>query len=263
MKPASLNGKVVVLTRPREQARGLRETLESLGASVIELPAIEVVPPEDPGPLDEALRGLEAYGWVAFTSANAVRAVASRLRALGLPAALGERGPRLAVGGSATAEALETVFPGEKISLAPREAASRAAGLLDAFEDVGVVGLRILLPLSSRGRDDLPQGLAIAGAQVDCVVAYRTAGPPGLAAALRKCLLGDPDLFVFASPSAVESLTSAAGGRLAERPAVVIGPTTEEAARRAGLAVRAVAQEPTEAGLRQAILAAFGLTEDA
>ena len=55
---------------------------------MIELPAIEVVPPEDPGPLDAALRGLEAYGWIAFTSANAVRAVANRLPALGLPLAL-------------------------------------------------------------------------------------------------------------------------------------------------------------------------------
>ena len=261
MSPAPLAGKVVVLTRPREQGLGLRAALEALGASVIDLPAIEVVPPEDPGPLDEALRGLEAYGWVAFTSANAVRAVANRLRTLGLPMSLGRRGPRLAVVGSATAEALEAAFPGEEIGLTPREA-SRAAGLLEAFEGIGVEGLRILLPLSSRGRDDLPQGLAIAGAVVDCVVAYRTAGPPGLAAALRKCLIGDPDLFVFASPSAVETLTSAAGGRLAERPAVVIGPTTDEAACRAGLKVRAVAREPSEAGLRQAVLAAFGLTEN-
>ena len=261
MSQPSLQGRVVVLTRPLEQGRGLRESLEALGASVIELPAIEVVPPEDPGPLDEALRGLEAYGWVAFTSANAVRAVAGRLQALGLPAALGRRGPRLAVVGSGTAEALEAVFPGEEIALVPGEV-SRARGLLEAFERIGVEGMRILLPLSSRGRDDLPHGLAVAGAAVDCVVAYRTAGPPGLAAALRKCLVGDPDLFVFASPSAVETLTSAAGGRLAERPAVVIGPTTEEAARRAGLLVRAVAKEPSERGMRQAILAAFGLTEN-
>ena len=262
MSPPPLAGKVVVLTRPREQGRGLREALLALGASVIDLPAIEVVPPEDPAPLDAALRGLEAYGWVAFTSANAVRAVANRLPALGLPLALDRRGPRLAVVGSATAEALHAAFPGEEIALMPREA-SRAAGLLEAFEGVGVEDIRILLPLSSRGRDDLPAGLAVAGGEVDCVVAYRTAGPPGLAAALRKCLVGDPDLFVFASPSAVETLASAAGGRLAERPAVVIGPTTEEAARRAGLLVRAVAREPSEDGMRQAVLAALGLTESA
>ncbi|HVQ28697.1 MAG TPA: uroporphyrinogen-III synthase [Vicinamibacteria bacterium] len=260
MSRAPLAGKVVVLTRPREQGRGLKEALEALGASVIDLPAIEIVPPEDPGPLDAALRELEAYQWVVFTSANAVRAVASRLRALDLPLALGRRGPRLAVVGAATAEALQAALPGETIALRPRVAA-RAAGLLEAFKEVGVEGSRILLPLSSRGRDDLPQGLAVVGAMVDCVVAYRTSGPRGLAVALRECLVGNPDLFVFASPSAVETLASAAGGRLAERPAVVIGPTTEEAARRAGLKLRAVAKDPSDAGLRSAVLAAFGLTE--
>ena len=257
-----LAGKVVVLTRPREQGRGLRQALESLGASVIDLPAIEVAPPEDPGPLDEALRGLEAYAWVAFTSANAVRAVAQRLVALGLPVVLGPRGPRVAVVGAATAEAIEEAFPGEAIALRPR-AESRAAGLLEAFEARGVAGERILLPLSSLGRDELQKGLARAGAEVDGVVAYRNARPPDLDGALQRCLQRDPDLFVFASPSAVHALTDAASGRLAERPAAVIGPTTEEAARRAGLRVRAVAREPSEEGLRRAVLAAFGLTEDA
>jgi len=254
-----LKGRVVVLTRRPDQGRGLRQALEALGASVIEVPAIEVVPPEDPAPLDAALRGLEVYGWVAFTSANAVRAVADRIKALGLPAALGRRGPRLAVVGSATAEALHAAFPGEEVSLLPRDA-SRAAGLVDAFERLGVAGSRILLPLSSRGRDDLPQGLLVLGAVVDCVVAYRTGEPAGLADGLRKCLGGDPDLFVFASPSAVEALAGASRGRLAERPAVVIGPTTEEAARRAGLLIRAVAKAPSEEGLKEAVLAAFGLT---
>lgn len=251
--------RVVVLTRPLEQGRGLREALEGLGVSVIQLPAIEVVPPDDPAPLDAALRGLEAYGWIVFTSANAVRAVADRLKALGLPSALGPRGPRIAVVGSATGDALVASLPGEEVALRPH-GASRAAGLLEALEELGVAGSRILLPLSSRGREDLPRGLAVAGAEVDCVVAYKTGEPPGLAQALRSCLVGDPDLFVFASPSAVEALATASKGRIAERPAVVIGPTTEEAARRAGLTVRAVAREPTDAGLKEAVLSALHLT---
>jgi uroporphyrinogen-III synthase len=252
--------RVVVLTRPLEQGRELGLALEGLGVSVIQLPAIEVVPPEDPAPLDAALRGLEAYSWIIFTSANAVRAVADRLKALELPLALGRRGPRIAVVGSATGEALAALLPDDVVSLRPPRDASRAAGLLDAFESIGVAGSRILLPLSSRGRDDLPRGLAVAGAEVECVVAYRTSGPAGLAKALHAVLLGDTDLFVFASPSAVESLATASGGRLAERPAVVIGPTTEEAARRAGLSIRAVAKEPSDEGLKAAVLAALRLT---
>jgi uroporphyrinogen III methyltransferase/synthase len=53
-----LHGKRILVTRPRAQAGRLAALLEANGAEVLALPAIAIEPPEDWGPLDEAIRGL-------------------------------------------------------------------------------------------------------------------------------------------------------------------------------------------------------------
>jgi uroporphyrinogen-III synthase len=253
MTASSLDGRVIVLTRRPEQAPELRQALEARGAIVLELPGLEIGPPQDCGPLDEALRHLERFAWVAFTSANAVRAVGERLRALGLAVEMGRRGPRMAVVGGATAAAVGEVFRGEVAALHP--AAEQSAGALAvAFVRQGVAGSRVLLPVSSQGRHDLERGLLEAGALVERVVAYETRVPGGASGALDECLRRDPELFVFASPSAIAGLGGS--GRLRGRRAVVIGPTTEDAAREAGLEVVGVAVDPSVSGLLAAVLGA-------
>jgi uroporphyrinogen III methyltransferase/synthase len=81
-----LFGKRIVITRPREQAAGQRLALEALGAHVIEQAAIRILPPEDYGPLDEAIGKLETYSLVILTSVNGVAHFFARLQALGLDA---------------------------------------------------------------------------------------------------------------------------------------------------------------------------------
>jgi uroporphyrinogen-III synthase len=255
MTARALDGRVVVITRRPEQGQELRLALEGLGAMVLELPGLEIAPPPDWEPLDAALVHLERFAWVAFTSANAVRAVGERLRALGFAVEMGRRGPRMAVVGGATAAAVGEVFRGEVAALRP-EAEQSAGALAAAFSRHGVAGSSVLLPVSSRGRHDLERGLLEAGALVERVVAYETRLPEGASAALEDCLRRDPDLFVFASPSAIEGL----GGpsRLRGRRVVVIGPTTEAAAREAGLEVVGVAADPSAPGLVAAALLALG-----
>lgn len=253
MKDEPLRGLTVVVTRQPEQGRALRDALEGLGARVLELPAIEVRPPTDGGPLDEALRRLSSFDWVVFTSANAVGAVGRRLSSLGLSGALLRTPPRVAVVGPATADAVHETFPGAAVALDAGKDA-RAAGLLDALRGVGIAGQRVLLPASSRARGELGQGLRAAGAEVTVVEAYETGAPPELGAQVRACLEALPDLFVFASPSAVSNLAAAAGDRLGGQAAVVIGPTTREAARDAGLEVRGMAEEPSTEGLLAAVV---------
>src|SRR5512135_1053808 len=82
-KPAgALQGRRIVITRPAQKARRLAERLRSLGAVPIEFPTVRIEPAET-GPLDDALRGLDAFDWVVFTSANGVEAVFARLVAAG------------------------------------------------------------------------------------------------------------------------------------------------------------------------------------
>jgi uroporphyrinogen-III synthase len=243
-----LAGRRLVVTRRPEQSSTLVGLLEARGARVLEVPAVEIGPPSDPGPLDAALQALEGYDWVVFTSANAVRAVLVRTITLGLAPRLSGRGRRLASVGAATSVALRAAFPDDRIDLEPAEEFG-AAGLLRAFEARGVKGGRVLLPASSRAREELKAGLQALGARVDVVVAYDTTEPAGLAAAVRRCLAGGFDLALFASPSGVEAFAAAAGEEGRGLPVVVIGPTTEAAARAVGFRVRAVASPSTAEGL--------------
>ena len=65
----------VLITRPRAQAESFGEALRSAGFEPIYFPVIEIQPIEDNAELDNAIKNLEKYDWVVFTSANAVDVV--------------------------------------------------------------------------------------------------------------------------------------------------------------------------------------------
>jgi uroporphyrinogen III methyltransferase / synthase len=247
-----LAGRRIVVTRRREQAGVLTAALVELGAEVLEVPLLEVVPPADEEPLRRALAELESYGWLVVTSANAVEAFAGALGRAGrsLPPHL-----RLASVGPATSAAVRLQL-GAEPSLEPASD-FRAEGLLRAFEPVDFTGDRVLLPVSDRARSVLAEGLGARGARVDVVVAYQTVTPPGAREALGRALGVGADLVALASPSAVEGLVAALGEAAAEVAVGVIGPVTEHAARAAGLSVRVVASPATARGLVDAIRGHF------
>ena len=99
-----LEGKRIVVTRAVEQARGLRDRLEKIGATVLLLPAVSFSEPADSTALDNAIGSLETFDWILFTSANAVRFFAGRCRKLGRVLGKGVR-PRCAAVGTVTAGA--------------------------------------------------------------------------------------------------------------------------------------------------------------
>lgn len=252
MKP--LQDRRILVTRRSEQAGSLVEALSALGATVVEVPLIAQAPPADAAPLDHALGRLAGYDWLAFTSANAVEAVADGLARLGagLPAHV-----RLASVGPATAQAIAERFTGRSTDLQP-PAHYRAEGLVEAFQAHDLAGRHVLLPVSDRARGTLAAGLRAQGAEVELVVAYRTVTPDDARARLERALAERIDLLVLASPSAVEGLVAALGARARGLAVAVIGPVTEEAARQAGLSVRAVASPATAQGLAAAAQRLFG-----
>jgi uroporphyrinogen III methyltransferase/synthase len=232
-----LSGKTILITRAASQSAELRSQLEDLHARVIECPTIHIVPPASWKPVDDAIRRLNTYNSLLFTSANAVEQFMDRM---------GDRRPAvpIAVVGSATAKKL-----GEwslKPALVPKD--FRAEGLLDAFPD-NLVGTRILFPRAETARELLPDELRRRGAVVDVVTVYRTV----------KALSGDigeiltterVDCIVFTSPSTIpEDLhTLPTGIALA-----VIGPVTREAAQLMGLKPDIVPVESTVRALVEAI----------
>ncbi len=252
----ALEGRRVVVTRRPGQASTLVTLLQERGATVVEVPSIELAPAPDPSALDEALENLGRYQWIVFTSANTVNAVLGRLALLGIEPRLSARGPKVAAVGPATAAALRQAFPEDRVALAPEDS-FRGAAVAEAFAKKGVAGARVLLPGSSRARPELPAALRKAGAVVDVVVAYATLEPPDLGERVGRALAEGFDLAAFASPSAVESFAHAAGERAKGLRAVAIGPTTAEAARAAGFDVRGVARPSTAEGLTAAAEAAL------
>jgi len=233
----ALSGKTVVITRAASQSAELRSGLEDLGARVIECPTIHIVPPVSWKPVDDAIRRLNTYNWLLFTSANAVEQFMDRM---------GSRRPAIpiAVVGSSTGKKLGEW--GLKTSLIP--AAFRAEGLLEAFPE-NLVGTRILFPRAEIARELLPEELRRRGATVDVVTVYRTV----------KALVGNigeileterVDCIVFTSPSTIpEDLHMLPTGTAL----AVIGPVTREAALLMGLKPDIVPAESTVLALVKAI----------
>ena len=60
------------------------EMLADLGACVRLAPIIEIREPEDWTPVDAAIRALDKYGWIIFTSPNGPKFLEKRLDDLGV-----------------------------------------------------------------------------------------------------------------------------------------------------------------------------------
>jgi uroporphyrinogen-III synthase len=234
-----LEGRRIVVTRP--EAKSLADELEQLGAEVSHVPLIEIRPPDDRGPLDEAIGRLDAYDWVVFTSVNAVAAVGLRLRGLG------EAG-RVAAVGPVTADSIRA------LGIEPSFVATRASD--DIAAGLGqLTGARVLLPQADLADPRLAQELRGMGAEVDAVTAYRTVlVEPPLCGILP---LRIAHAVVLASGSAVRSL-AAAGGAGEDVLLVCIGPKTAAVAREVGLKVGLVADETTSDGIIRALVSHFG-----
>ena len=67
-----LFGQRVVVTRTRREAGKLSGQLRELGADVLEIPTIKIMPPSSNEPIIQAITGIGSYDWIIFTSANGV-----------------------------------------------------------------------------------------------------------------------------------------------------------------------------------------------
>lgn len=247
-----LAGRRIAVTRAKSQAPELSERLVSLGAEVIELPAIDIVP-VPPDALDAALHRIATYDWILFTSSNAVDIVVDRMQELdiGWDAVSDARVGSI---GRSTADRIR--HRGGSVQFVPDKAVAEA--MLDGLMSRGVTGSRILLPRARVARDTLPDGLRAAGAWVDVVVVYETRMTEFDDRVVRELLDGRVDCITFASQSSVRNTLDAIGGRLPDRVDVAcIGPVTAEAARTAGLRVDILATNYSITGMIDALVKHF------
>ncbi len=254
-----LAGRVILVTRAREQAGRFAALLEEAGARVLMVPTIVIEPPDSWAPLDEALARSREYRWAIFTSVNGVEMVRRRLEQAG-------RGRealascRVAAIGPATAEALRAWgLPAEVV---PEEYV--AEGLADRLRSLIRPGERVLLPRAAETRDLLVRALEAMGAVVDEVAAYRTRPATEAAATLREGLRNrGVDVVTFTSSSTARNFAALFGpGELAPLMAGVtiacIGPITGETAAALGLGAQIMPDEYTIPALARAIVTYYG-----
>ena len=248
-----LFGRRIVITRAAEQASDVAETFRRLGADPIVLPTIEIRPPADYGPLDDAIERLEQYDWLIFTSRNGVARFVERLdqSQRDLRAVRG----RIAAIGPATAAALR------KLHLEPDVLPEQfvAEGLLEVLAVEDWNRKRVLIPRAAQAREILPDTLRARGAQVDVPPAYETYQAEASRVRLKALTAGDspPDWITVTSSSTVRNLVEMVGAEALRKTRLAsIGPITSATARELGLEVAVEAAEHTIEGLVAAILQA-------
>ncbi len=226
-----LEGKVIVVTRPRHQSAEFIAALESLGASIVPYPTIRICDPDSWSEVDRCMGRMAEYDAVVFTSSNAVVKFFSR----GTEASLVDK--TVYAVGSRTQEALGSRHTA--VTIIPER--FTAEDLLEIAVKTGIRGKRILYPRGSRDRGIIGEGLCRAGAEVEECIVYTTeyADPSDSADMKRMLDDGAIDMVTFFSPSSVEgfftslSRTFPESGRLQQLLApvafAVIGPVTRDA----------------------------------
>ena len=246
-----LQGIRVLIGRSKAQAAALSKPLRARGATVTEIPFIEIRAPKSWREFDGALENLPSYDWLVLTSANGVEALLGRMRKLKLsPHALAD--VKIAAIGPATRAAAEQ--HGVKVAITPQEYVAEA--VVQALKPYAR-GKRILLVRARVARDVIPRELRQAGARVDVVAAYETVLPADSRRKLKQ-LLRDPkrrpQVITFTSSSTVRNFVKlAAGAPLGGIRFASIGPVTSATMRELGLPVSVEAAEYTMAGLVEAI----------
>jgi uroporphyrinogen-III synthase len=260
MKPNAnrpLAGTRILVGRARHQAGSLSSSLRSLGASVIEIPFIEIRKPQSYAPLDQALKTIQTYDWLILTSANGVEAMWERLRRLRITRRKLQH-LQIAAIGPATKKAI--VKHGLKVKMVPEEyvAESVVKGLRDK-----VNGQRVILIRARVARDVIPEELRAAGAHVDVVEAYETVVPEKSRARLRALMRNStrrPHVVTFTSSSTVKNFGELLGNvkpsALRDVQLASIGPVTSATLRALQMPVALEAREFTMGGLIRAIVLA-------
>ena len=242
----------MVVARAAGSSPALADRLAALGAEV-EVVAATRIEPLDPARLHAALRRLEGYRWIAFTSQHAVRIVIEELTPAGVARSAFDRAGVIAVG-PATARALAE--RGITTDIVP--ARFQAEAIVEALAARGdMAGSRLLYPAAEGARDVLAPGVRTLGAEVDVVPIYRSVADAAGAERLRGLQArGRVDLIVTTSGSSARTIASMLDAGASSAPPVAsIGPVTSAVAREAGLRVAAEARNASADGLVEAIVA--------
>ena len=168
-----LSGKGIVVTRPREQVKGLAAMIEAQGGNPFVFPTMEIEDLPDVRPVLALIERLQEFDLAIFISPNAVRKAMNLVRAR-LDDARWPGHLRIAALGRGSRRELERLGFGDVI--AP-EAHADSEALLALPELGEVAGRRVVIFRGEGGRELLGDALSARGARVEYAECYRRAKP--------------------------------------------------------------------------------------
>ncbi|WP_414550126.1 uroporphyrinogen-III C-methyltransferase [Anabaena sp. CCY 0017] len=195
-----LTGKTILVTRSSGQSSQFSDRLTASGATVIEMPTLEIVPPSSWDALDQAIAHLADFHWLILTSTNGVDYFFERLIAQGKDIrALA--GVKIAVVGEKTAQSLS-----QYRLYADYIPPNFVADSLVANFPAALQGKKVLFPrVESGGREVLVKELTTQGAEVVEVAAYQSRCPSNIPESAKFALQNRTvDIITFASSKTVK-----------------------------------------------------------
>lgn len=263
MKDSSIHLKplfntTILVTRSAGQSSQFRQLLESVGATVLEMPTLVITPPSSWDALDSAIAKLQTFDWLILTSANGVEFFFERLFQQGKNTSE-LNSVKVAVVGKKTAATLKQ--KGLKPDFIP---SNYIADSLVAEFPESLQAKKILFPrVETGGRELLVQELTASGADIIEVPAYESGCPKQIdAESLAALQQQNIDILTFASSKTVKNfndLIQPYNIDISQVCIASIGPQTSEACQHYFGRYDIQATEYTLEGLTTAIIEESGV----
>ena len=255
IKELPLKGKTIVITRTIEQSRESAAALTNLGANVIIVPTLEIVPPSDWNKFDSVVAHPDRIDFIIFTSVHSVQMFSKRIQDIGALINYNQT-KVVAVGNKTSAYCHKNNI---NVNIVPDKFSSE--GVIEALSKYNLKNKVVFIPRSAIGREELPMGLKDLGAIIKSVPVYNVAIPSGenLKPSLQLLDSSNIDLFIFTSPSTFENFLQIANIKnpfqyFSGFDVAAIGPTTKEAIESRKVKVKILPDEFTINGLTKKIV---------
>lgn len=255
IKELPLKGKTIVITRTIEQSKESATALTSLGANVIIVPTLDIVPPSDWSKFDSVVSHPEKIDFIIFTSVHAVQMFSNRCREIGALINY-NRTKVVAVGNKTSSYCHKNNI---SVNIIPDKFS--AEGVIESLSKYNLKNKVVFIPRSAIGREELPLGLKDLGAIIKSVPVYNVAIPSGdkVQSSLQQLSSNKVDLFIFTSPSTFENFLQIADVKnpfqyFGKFDVAAIGPTTREAIESRKVKVKILPDEFTINGLTKKIV---------
>lgn len=244
-----LFGKRIVVTRAMQQAGTFSQKLTELGAEVIELPTIKILPPDTFNPLDDAIEDINSYNFLILTSVNGVNFFFQRIKELKKDIRI-LSGLKICAIGPATKKAIED--RGVLVDIMPEKYV--AESVIETLKTYEIKGKKFLLARALVARDVIPDEIKKLGGVINVVPVYKTVKPEGMDEKLAS--LGKVDVITFTSSSTAKNFFDSVTDKTLLQGTIFasIGPVTSDTIRKCGFEPQIEAKVFTIDGLIDEIL---------